>query len=58
MRVDVEQIRNNSRVLIQESQALAKKAQQSIERARNLSHEAKLIRQDMIARLGRKPGRT
>ena len=58
MRVDVEQIRNNSRVLIQESHALAKKVQQAIERARNLSHDAKLIRQEMIAKLGRKSGRT
>lgn len=55
MRVDIKQIRNNSRVLIQESRALAKKAKHAIERARNLSHDARLIREEMVAKSARKP---
>jgi hypothetical protein len=50
MRVDVEQIRNNSRVLVRQSRALVKESVSAIERARRLANLSRMLRQEMQPR--------
>lgn len=54
MRADVEQIRNNSRVLVQQSHALVKKSVSAIERPRTLSDLSRRLRQETQPRLAAK----
>jgi len=54
MSVDVEQIRNNARALIQQSRDLANKSKVAIERARTLSNSARLMREEMKSKPAQK----